>query len=104
MHLKAIQTRIRKLEAAVDLDPGRAIEEFFRAGDGAGDFPPGRCPLTIAMLDGILHGPHSWAFWRSCGYEQQVIRSHLFPQNAVDRLFSLHVIQSEISLWCCTRH
>ncbi len=38
MHLKAIQTRIRKLEAAVDLDPGRAFEEFFRAWD-AGEMP-----------------------------------------------------------------
>ena len=56
MHLKAIQARIRKLEAAVDLDPGGAIEEFFRAWDGTGDFPPGKCPLTIAMLDEILHG------------------------------------------------
>jgi hypothetical protein len=55
MHLKAIQARIRKLEAVVELDPERQIEEFFRAWDGTGDFPSGRCPLTIAMLDEILH-------------------------------------------------
>ena len=58
MHLKAIQTRVRKLEAVVDLDPTRRIEEFFRAWDGTGDFPPEKCPLTIAMLDEILHRPN----------------------------------------------
>jgi hypothetical protein len=56
MNLKAIQNRLRKLAASVELDPERRIEEFFRAWDGEGDFPPGRCPLTIAMLDEILHG------------------------------------------------
>ena len=56
MNLKAIQTRIRKLEAVVELNPERAIAEFFRAWDGESDFPPGKCPLTIAMLDEILHG------------------------------------------------
>ena len=57
MHLKTIQTRIRKLEAVVELAPKRAIAEFFQAWDGTGDFPPEKCPLTIAMLDEILHGP-----------------------------------------------
>jgi len=56
MQLKAIQNRLRKLEAVVELAPERAIAEFFRAWDGTGDFPPGKCPLTIAMLDEILHG------------------------------------------------
>ena len=56
MHLKAIQNRLRKVEAVVELNPERRIEEFFRAWDGTGDFPPGRCPLTIAMLDEILNG------------------------------------------------
>ena len=57
MHLKALQARLRKLEAVVELAPERRIDEFFRAWDGEGDFPPGRCPLAIAMLDEILHGP-----------------------------------------------
>ena len=57
MDLKALQNRLRKLEAVVELDPERRIEEFFRAWDGEGDFPSGKCPLTIAMLDEILHGP-----------------------------------------------
>ncbi len=42
MQLKALQNRLRKLEAVVELDAERRIEEFFRAWDGTGDFPPGR--------------------------------------------------------------
>jgi hypothetical protein len=57
MRLKAIQNRLRKLEAVVELDPGRRIEEFFRAWDGEGDLPPGKWHLTIAMLDEILYDP-----------------------------------------------
>ena len=57
MHLKTIQTRIRKLEAVVELAPKRAIAEFFQAWDGTGRLPAGEMPLTIAMLDEILHGP-----------------------------------------------
>jgi len=55
MHLKVIQNRLRKLETVVELAPERAIVEFFRAWDGEGGFPLGRCPLTIAKLDEILN-------------------------------------------------
>jgi hypothetical protein len=44
MHLKALQNRLRKLEAVVELAPERAIAEFFQAWDGTADFPPGKCP------------------------------------------------------------
>jgi hypothetical protein len=44
MHPKAIQTRIRKLEAVVELDSERAIAEFFQDWDGTGDFPPEKRP------------------------------------------------------------
>ena len=54
--MKALQNRLRKLEAIVELDPERAIAEFFRAWDGSGNFPPPKCPLTIGILDEILHG------------------------------------------------
>ena len=57
MNLKAIQSRIKKLEAVADGGGALQIEEFFRAWDGTGDFPPGKCLLTVTMLDEILHGP-----------------------------------------------
>jgi hypothetical protein len=57
MYLKQIQNRIRKLEAVADLGGGRRIDVFFGLGMRAAPSRRGKCPLMIAMLDEIIHGP-----------------------------------------------